>query len=415
MIRKIAILLAFIMIMTGVMGCESRVGMEGSSSSDMPPAPSSSAEVPQEQSQSESQSLSESEPEPEQSGIERPPLPPVVNIDGYIDNIASGDVFELPVQGATGYAASDLAVYTNPDSEQEATSFVMAGTGFTIVEDAGEWWYVRSDTREGWVISAYCMINLPDVIPSIIYDNTNTYSSRLKSSGVDIPNVTGQALYQMSDFNDRLGREEYIMPVLYGMASKIATAQQAALAEGNCLIIYEAFRPSMAHTMVHENFSDLFEENESVQAGILVNSFTERFFLAPAPYTHQRGTAIDSSLAKVNATQDIIVGDYFYTAVTDHTEYDMQTDVHELSVASAIYSYPVQSNSDEAWRGVPFTESVTEGSMLMQKYCTDAGLTPLASEWWHFNDLPSTQIAVEIAVFGGYWINNTYSLIPTAE
>ena len=38
------------------------------------------------------------------------------------------------------------------------------------------------------------MINLPDIIPSIIYDDTNSYSSLFKSSGIDIPNVTGKKL-----------------------------------------------------------------------------------------------------------------------------------------------------------------------------------------------------------------------------
>lgn len=30
---------------------------------------------------------------------------------------------------------------------------------------------------------------------------------------------------------------------------------------------------------------------------------------------------------------------------------------------------------------------MTEGAKLLQKYCTSAGLSPLCSEWWHFNSL----------------------------
>lgn len=32
---------------------------------------------------------------------------------------------------------------------------------------------------------------------------------------------------------------------------------------------------------------------------------------------------------------------------------------------------------------------MNEAARLLQSYATDAGLIPLASEWWHFNDLAS--------------------------
>ena len=31
--------------------------------------------------------------------------------------------------------------------------------------------------------------------------------------------------------------------------------------------------------------------------------------------------------------------------------------------------------------------AASEPARGLQRYCTGAGLTPLASEWWHFNDL----------------------------
>ncbi len=407
MIKKFSLIIAVVLAGIWIAGCASRVALESESSNSALSQSSSDTQRPQ-------SSMNEPTQEPEPSLPPQPEEPPIVNTDGYIDNIASGELFELPIEGATGYAAVDIGVYAQSNTESSPVAYIMAGTGFTILKEEGEMWYVSSEKNEGWVLSAHCMINLPDIIPSIIYDNTNTYSSRLKSSGVDIPNVTGQALYEMADYNDRLGREEFIMPVLYGMAPKIAAAQKAALAQGDTLIIYEAFRPSMAHNVVYENFLELFEENEEVQNGILLQSFTANFFLAPAPYTHQRGTAIDASLAKVNQTTREVCGEYVYTAVSDYTEYEMQTELHELSVASAVFSYPVLSNSQTAWEEATLMESVTEGSILLQKYCTDAGMTPLASEWWHFNDLPSTELAVEIASMGYYWINASHSKPPVA-
>ena len=88
------------------------------------------------------------------------------------------------------------------------------------------------------------MINLPDVIPSIIYDATNTYSSRFVSCGKTIDGITGEALYAGNDvYNHRLDQTEFMMPVLYSMAPRLCAAQQAALKEGNTLVLYEAYRP----------------------------------------------------------------------------------------------------------------------------------------------------------------------------
>src|SRR5690606_3756850 len=95
----------------------------------------------------------------------------------------------------------------------------------------------------GWLQHKYCFINLPDIIPSIIYDNTNTYASKFASSGFEIPGISDQALYSGKTYNERLAKDEYIMPVLYSMAPKIYMAQQLALLEGNALKIYESFRP----------------------------------------------------------------------------------------------------------------------------------------------------------------------------
>ena len=64
------------------------------------------------------------------------------------------------------------------------------------------------------------MVNLPDLIPSIIYDDTNAYSSLFKSSEIDIPNITGKQLYNNKTYNERLSKEEFMMPVIYAMAKK---------------------------------------------------------------------------------------------------------------------------------------------------------------------------------------------------
>ncbi len=374
--------------------------------------------IKQSESQSQSQSAEPSSLQPQESFSEpavteeepvKEKLPPPLPPSPQVSEKAS---LELPLEGATAYAAVGLSVYATHDIYDEVVLWLNAGQGFTITEDAGNWWKISSNGVSGWVLSANCMINLPDVIPSIIYDNTNTYSSLFRSSEKEIPNITGEVLYNGWGYNERLGKDEYIMPVLFGMAEKIYTAQQLALADQNTLIIYEAFRPSFAHQAVYDNFGVLIEEDEEVAQGVAENSYTANWFLAPAPYNHQRGTAIDVSLGEVISWEQKELGGHFYTNITEYYEYPMQTLMHELSAASAVFAYPVQSSSTTAWHNAQLSADATEGTILLQQYCAGGGLTPLASEWWHFNDLPTTQYALKIGVYGAYSLDKAYSALP---
>ena len=344
-------------------------------------------------------------PEPEEPAVEK---------KEYINYVEQHGLYELPVEGATGYASIKLSLFAEANEASAIVTTAAPGQGFTILEELGDYWFVDMAGTKGWIYNPLCIINLADIIPSMIYDNTNTYSSMLKSSGYDIANVTGEALYDGKDFNDRLGKEEYIAGVLYGMAPKVAAAQKAALAEGNTIIMYEAFRPSDTHDVIFDNLSALVNSNADVYAGVIADGFTSNWFLAPSPYNHQRATAMDVGLAKVVSEEMVTTGDYEYKQVTEYEVYPMQTDLHELSSESAIFDTPVTSMSETAWLNVGLHENATEGSILLQGYCADAGLTPLASEWWHFNDLPNTDLAKKHWITGDYSLDDTYSTVPVA-
>jgi len=333
-------------------------------------------------------------------------------ISVFIDYAAEGGEFELPVRGASGYAGIVLPVYANPVINANIIALLNPGQGFTILEEDNAWWNIDIQGNRGWVMHKFCFINLPDIIPSIVYNNTNTYSSMFRSSGEDIPNITGRALYSARDFNVRLGREEFIAPVLYSMAGKIFTAQQLALSEGNTLIIFEAFRPAEAHNLLHEYFSIMVENYPHIREGITAENFNIRWFLAEAPYNHQRGTAIDASLGRVTDWEFRTSGSYMYVHINGYMEYSMQTPMHELSVNSAILSSRVNSRSTTSWMEFEILESATLGTQLLFRYCTEAGLTPLSSEWWHYNDLISTDVAVEADINGEFHIRRSYSRPP---
>lgn len=294
---------------------------------------------------------------------------------------------ELPVQGATGYAATGIPLYAAPGPDDEPLATLPAGTPFTILEESGSWWRVEAAAGEGWVRHDFCLINLPDVIPSLVYRDTNSEASLFRASGCEIPGVTGQALYDARSYNARFGQEMDNMAVLYATAKKLADVQARALADGYTLVLYEGFRPYQTQTAVAQALQALAAENETVRAGIDTEPWSIGWFIAGGVSNHQQGYAVDVSLARVTGTADETCGPYAYTRVTGYEELAMPTAMHELSAAAASLAEPVASRDPDAWRQANPAPAMTEGALLLQSYCTAAGLTPLASEWWHFNDL----------------------------
>lgn len=331
----------------------------------------------------------------------------------YINYMEQGGTLELPIQGASGFTAKDLPLLQVPNDDADVIKIMEAGRGFTILDEYTDFWYVEVGGITGWVKHHFCMINMPDVIPSIVFNITNAYSSMFRTSGFDIPNITGEALYSAWDFNARLGREEFIVPVLYGMVRRIFAAQQAALADGNTLIIYEAFRPAEPHERLYREMAYMARNNPVIFQGLNYGTFRSDFFLAPSPYNHQRGTAIDVSLGRIVEMETRTTGNFKYTHITRYIEYEMQTPMHELSVAAAVFTRWVPARTFTGWLHGEFVEHATPATRLLQRYMTDAGLTPLASEWWHFNDLNWSPPLVEVGLTGEFFIERTYSRPPS--
>lgn len=80
-------------------------------------------------------------------------------------------------------------------------------------------------------------------------------------------------------------------------------------------------------------------------------------------------------------------GNYLYTDVTEYEELSMPTQMHELSVSAVSMSQPLYSLDREAWKNIAPSATMTQDALTLKDYCTNAGLSPLSSEWWHFNDL----------------------------
>jgi len=90
-------------------------------------------------------------------------------------------------------------------------------------------------------------------------------------------------------------------------------------------------------------------------------------------------------------------------------EYAMPSAMHELSSAAACFTGPVTSNSATAWKRATASASMTDGARRLQGYCTNAGMTPLASEWWHFNDLDAQNKVRMTSGNGKFWLDGCVS------
>ena len=289
--------------------------------------------------------------------------------------------FDLPLNGAGGYIAADIQV-------------IKAGTPCTVLGENGNYLAVKVNEKEFSVPQSYVLVNLPDLMPGIIYRNSNSEAALYMSSGYELDGVTGRKLYQAKFYNERLGRNEYAMPVMYGMAKKIAAAQRAALKDGYTLVIYETYRPYDTQMRVRDALAEAMKLYPEVNAGINDGIWNSGWFIAQSLSNHQRGCAMDVSLGKVLKSERVLINGCKYTKVLSYKLCSMPTQMHELSAAACTFQYGADSKSKTAWKNVPLSSSFTEDAKRLQKYCTDAGMTPLSSEWWHFNDLDAQSVSV---------------------
>ncbi|MDN6640125.1 MAG: D-alanyl-D-alanine carboxypeptidase family protein [Tetragenococcus sp.] len=343
-------------------------------------------------STSESQETTETSEEPEENPYE--------------------GTFELPIKNASGYAPIDLEVKSQADSDAETEETLEPGTAFRILQEEDDWWEIESEETQGWIEHQYAFINLPDVLPSAAYNNTNTYSSLYRSVGIEIPEVTDHSLYDSKAENERLGKEEFIIPVLYTTAKKIYEAQSQALENGETLLIYETYRPHNAQEKVYDQLTELAEENDTVKAGADTAPWEMFWFINDDVSNHQKGFAIDVSLAQIDEQETNFYGDYSVDVVEDYTEYEMPSPMHELSSASAVFTQPVTSLDEDAWKDAELRPEMNQAALALQGYFVNAGMTPLASEWWHFNDLEAREQVEDNESNGEYTLKEVMSTTP---
>jgi|GEM_PF-823848 len=343
-------------------------------------------------------------------------LPPMD--DDMVFYHLDGGLFELPLAGATGWAAGELILRDSAGLLGEEIMTLPPGTGFTILNYNGDWWQIRLPdeySTVGWVDHRRSFINLPDVVPSIIFRINSADAAQFRSGGYALPGVTGIPLYEAFAFNYRLGRYEYIVPAMLPMARALHLAQQRALEIGHTLIVYEAFRPRSTELAIVDAMNYLMDTNPAVYRAIADSNFTLTWFVSTGISNHQRGAAVDVTMAQVNDLGVRQAGSFHFFQITDFTDMRTHTRIHDLSPASAIVNAPRGISVNEVLNETAEIAgpAMTAGIAQMQRIMAQSGFHPLASEWWHFNHAGSINAANAAGVNGEFYTPTIYSLPPT--
>lgn len=156
----------------------------------------------------------------------------------------------LSVLYAAVWPVQDLDLYRDA-GRREVMGTAPAASACCVLDEAEGLFYVRTrDGSCGYIDNRFCLINLPDYMGELCaYDITNSYSSLYMVHGYEIPGVTGTVVTGYEQV--RQGEGEYLVPLLYPCAQKLAAAARAARADGYRLKIYDAYRPQEASTEIY--------------------------------------------------------------------------------------------------------------------------------------------------------------------
>ena len=290
---------------------------------------------------------------------------------------------ESPIY-CTIWPLKNLKTYADPE-KTTAISTIKAGSAWCVVEEQGDMFGIRQDGEIRYIESNYCLINLPEFMDDMCsYDITNSYMSLYMVHEFEIPEVTNVVTKGYEKVKMKNG--DYLVPLLYPTAKKLADASRIALKEGYQLKIYDAFRPQIATVQIYDltesilqnelpekPFTEKYtieelnlpepkkeidpETNEEMEVPLtyedvmLNEEYTLNYFLAKGGSMHNLGLALDLTMVDLRTGEEV----------------KMQTSMHDLSCYSVL-----AKNNKEA-------KKLTE-------IMTAAGFGGLVSEWWHFQD-----------------------------
>ena len=303
--------------------------------------------------------------------------------------------FERDPKGATVWPMVTIDLYKNSNGTNKIGT-IPQGTALKVIDMTNKsnsnnsFVKVNYGGKEGYINGWLTMINLPDVIPSVLYNITNASASIFKSRKYTLSGVTGEDIYG----NDW----KYSMaPIRIDTAKKIQAVSSLALQHGNKIKIYDSFRP----WVVQRKVADAVKDDWFTGKGYTITSDFDSskntnganqnyiadykgWFIAIAsskPASHNLAKAIDVTLVFSDDNQEI----------------PTQSSMHELSGDSIPTKQQVDNN---------------KGELALNYLFTNSGFMFLPSEWWHFEDKQNanySQYSNQIKCLGNPYSNNKYN------
>ncbi len=275
--------------------------------------------------------------------------------------------------GCTGWAAGSITYYSNTSGSSEGT--LSSGQAFTIEEQIGQYFKVSIPGKSGYKYVKHdnVMINLSDYIPSAVYNITNASAAIYKTSGMNIPGLTGTKLYTGGKvYNVRLRREEYMAPMIYSTANLLLKAENKLRNDGYRLKVYDTYRPHSVTVNIYNKLKALYDSNQTVKENIDYSVgasgkkyyWGKDYFLANGVSRHNLGIAIDATLVN-SAGQEVT----------------MPTPMHELSTRAIKYY-----SGSVAKIPANYSKEMNDIAKYFDGVMTGVGFNTISGEWWHFQE-----------------------------
>lgn len=284
---------------------------------------------------------------------------------------------ESPIY-ATIWPTANLKTYADPERTQEVGK-VKAAAAYCVLDEIGDSFAIGVDGQTVYIESTHCLINLPEYMGDLCsYNITNSYSSLYMVHEYEIPRVTDV----VTGGYERVKMEngEYLVPLLYPTAKKVAVAAKTALEQGYRLKIYDAYRPNKATVEIYDRTGAILEEElpkKTFRGGTMYDlpklppkeneEDPDPVMTYWIVMTNNSSWALNSFLAKGASLHNYGIAVDLTLETLDGKELPMQTSIHDLSWYSVI-----SRNNDNA--------------KLLASIMKSAGLGELVSEWWHFQD-----------------------------
>ena len=302
--------------------------------------------------------------------------------------------FEKDVKGATVWPMVNIDFYKNSNGTSKIGT-IPQGTALKAIDmtnknnESKSYVKVKYNNKEGYINGWLTMINLPDVIPSALYNITNASSSLFISRGHNLSGVTGKDIYG-TDWHSNMA------PIRIETAKKIQKAQNAALAHGNKIKIYDSFRP--------------WAVQRKVADAVNSNWFTGKTYYITKDFDNKKNT---------NGYYQTYIGDYKGWFIASATSNPSSHNVAKAIDTTMVFSddnqeIPTQSKMHElSGNSIPTQAAVdnNKGELALNYLFTNSGFYFLPSEWWHFEDVNNTGYGnyySQIKCLGNPYSSNKY-------